>query len=106
MGTVAEPTTGEAKFISFTPNHYKQSNAPAFLKSGFYEEELKRNIWQFGHLATVKSAFQYRFAPGGKVIQRGINYFTLVNAEGRWWINSLVWQDENEKIGPAAMEKE
>lgn len=106
MGAIAGLPTGKVKYVSFTPNPYKKSNAPLFLQSGFYEEELKCNTSRFGNLATIESAYQYRFEPKGKVIQRGINYFTLVNSEGRWWINNLMWQDEDEKNKlPAIMEK-
>jgi hypothetical protein len=81
-------------------------NSPFFMQSGFYEEELKRNVSQFGNIATVESGFQYRLTPGGKVEQRGVNYFTLVNSDGRWWILSINWQDEdtNNKL-PNSMEK-
>lgn len=97
MGAVVRSSSGKVKYVSFTPTRYKRSNAPVFLQSGFYEEELKRNTTKFGNLATIESAYQYRFEPGGKVIHRGINYFTLVNSEGRWWITNLMWQDEDEK---------
>ena len=106
MGAVVSSPSGKVKYVSFTPNHYKRSNAPNFLQSGFYEEELKRNTTKFGNLATIESAYQYRLDLSGKVMQRGINYFTLVNSEGRWWISNLVWQGEDEKNKlPTEMEK-
>jgi hypothetical protein len=43
----------------------------------------------------VQSAYQYRLTKGGKIEQRGVNYFTLVKSGGRWWIANLVWQDED-----------
>jgi hypothetical protein len=53
---------------------------------------------QFGNVATVQSAYQFRFIPGGPVIQRGVNYFTLVHSNGRWWIANLTWQDEEKNL--------
>ncbi|GAB4091545.1 peptidase M61 [Flaviaesturariibacter terrae] len=82
------------RFQDFTPQRYVQMNGPLFARQGFYEEEIGRQVQQFGNVATVASAYQYRFTPGGKVEQRGINYLTLVKSGGRWWISNLSWQDE------------
>jgi hypothetical protein len=105
MGAVAKSTTGPAQFRAFTPAEYRRSNGPFFMQSGFYEDELKRKVNQFGNVATVESSYQFKLEPNGPVQQRGVNYFTLVNSEGRWWILNLSWQDEDEKNKlPAAME--
>lgn len=106
MGAIGKDATGQPKFTGFSPNDYKRSNAPFFMQSGFYETELKRNVSQFGNVATVESSYQYSTTPGGKVEQRGVNYFTLVNSGGRWWISNLIWQDEEGTLKlPATLEK-
>jgi predicted metalloprotease with PDZ domain len=97
MGAIATTPSGPV-FRSITPESYQRSNAPYFTRSGFYEEELNRKVMQFGNVATVQSAYQFRFVPGGPVIQRGVNYFTLVNSNGRWWIANLTWQDEEKNL--------
>ncbi|HEX8356969.1 MAG TPA: hypothetical protein VF610_06150, partial [Segetibacter sp.] len=95
-----------AQFRSFTPADYQKSNAPFFMKSGFYEEELNRKVFNFGNVANVASSYQFKMQPDGKVEQRGINYFTLVKSNGRWWISNLTWQDEDtDNKLPADMEK-
>lgn len=94
MGASVKLPTGNAVFRSFSPAEYQKNNAPYFLQSGFYEEELGREASQFGNVAQVQSAYQYRFTPGGKVEERGVNYFTMVKSAGRWWISELVWQEE------------
>lgn len=94
MGAIVPKQTGGTAFRSFTPADYQKNNGPFFLQSGFYEEELGRNVTQFGNLAHVQSAYQYRLSPEGKVKVRGVNYITLVRAEDRWWIAELVWQEE------------
>jgi len=97
MGAIAATPAGP-QFKPMTPEAYQKGNAPFFQQSGFYEEELKRNVRQFGNVAMVESAYQFRLEKGGKVEQRGINYFTLVRSGGRWWITSLVWQDETKDL--------
>jgi hypothetical protein len=102
MGAVS----GNGRFNDFTPEQYVRMNSPLFEKQGFYEEELGRTVQEFGGVAQVASAYQFRFAPGGKVEQRGINYITLVKSAGRWWIANLSWQDEEGGLKlPPAMEK-
>jgi hypothetical protein len=103
MGAIKMSPQGQSSFRATSPQDYQKSNAPFFLKNGFYEEELKRNVMQFGNVATVQSSYQFRFAPEGKVEQRGVNYFTLVKSNGRWWISNITWQDE-EKDLPLPME--
>lgn len=98
MGAIGMTPAGQAIFHSITPQSYQKSNAPFFLKNGFYEEELKRNVMQFGNIATVQSSYQFRFTPDGKIEQRGVNYFTLVKSNDRWWISNLVWQDEEKDL--------
>ena len=106
MGAMAMTPQGQPVFRAITPQSYQRSNAPFFLKNGFYEEELNRNVQQFGNVATVQSSYQFRFTPDGKIEQRGVNYFTLVKSNGRWWITNLTWQDEEKDLPlPAALQK-
>jgi hypothetical protein len=97
MGAVAK-TPGKESVMTFTPVQYQKMNAPHFASSGFYEEELNRKVMQFGNVATVQSSYQYRLQPTGSVQQRGVNYFTLVKSNGRWWVSNLVWQDETNDL--------
>ncbi|HEY0067714.1 MAG TPA: hypothetical protein VGB46_10130, partial [Flavisolibacter sp.] len=54
-----------------------------------------RKTWGQGNIIGVQSAYQFRLSPDGPVAQRGINYFTLVKLNGRWWVSNLIWQDES-----------
>ncbi|RYY92709.1 MAG: hypothetical protein EOO11_20925 [Chitinophagaceae bacterium] len=103
---MAQLPNGDAKFFPMSPEDYERSSGQLFLRQGFYEQELKRTVQQFGNVAHVQSAYQFRFTPGGKIEQRGINYITLVKSEGRWWIANLSWQDEEKDLAlPKEMEK-
>ena len=75
-------------------------------KMVFFEEELGRNIQQFGNVANVQSSYQFRFTKDAKIEQRGVNFFTLVKSKGRWWISNLAWQNENKDLPiPPDLEK-
>ncbi|TCJ19661.1 peptidase M61 [Flaviaesturariibacter flavus] len=91
------------RFSDFSPEQYARSSGALFEQQGFYEEELVRKVNEYGSVAHVASSYQYRFTPGGKVEQRGVNYITLVKSGGRWWIANLSWQDEE---GGAKLPKE
>ena len=107
MGAVAKGPKGPPVFHALTPQSYQKSSGALFLQSGFYEEELNRNVMQFGNVATVQSSYQYRFTPTGKIEQRGVNYLTLIKSDGRWWISNLTWQDEETDLPlPAALQKQ
>lgn len=94
MGSIAKNASGETLFYSMTPADYKKNNAGFFMQSGFFEEELGRSVMQYGNVAAVESAYQFRFSPDGPVQQRGVNYITLVKSKGRWWIANISWQSE------------
>jgi predicted metalloprotease with PDZ domain len=98
MGAVVKTPDGKKTFHTMTPEGYQKTNAPFFAQSGFYEEEIKRNVQQYGNVASVQSSYQFRMKPEGKAEQRGVNYFTLVQSNGRWWIANLSWQDEEKDL--------
>ncbi len=101
MGAV----TGQG-FRTFTPVQYQKMNGPHFMEQGFYEEELKRNVLEYGNVATVQTSYHFRFEPNGQVQQRGVNYITLVKSNGRWWIANISWQPETKEFPlPASLEK-
>jgi hypothetical protein len=64
------------------------------LKS-FDEKELSRTGEYYGRIAQVFSTYEKRMnLAGGGAPVRGINSFSLFFKEDRWWIASVVWQDE------------
>jgi hypothetical protein len=67
----------------------------AFLvKEGFDERELKHVTKRFGNVATVLSSYEGKVSSTGKVVTRGVNIFQLYFDGKRWWILSMVWDQE------------
>ncbi len=62
----------------------------------FAEKEIGRTGEYYGNLAQVFSTYEKRMnlADDGKPI-RGINSFQFYLKDSRWWIASVVWQDES-----------
>lgn len=72
---------------------------PLLEEQGFFEKEFgKRRTEVWGNIAQSFSAYESRHkAEDPKPFQRGINSFQLINDGKRWWIISVLWQNEDEK---------
>ena len=79
------------------PNDYIATSGPLLLEKGFHERELARRVEQFGHIAQVFSTYEGRIEKDNHTL-RGINSIQLMNDGKRWWIVSLMWEAESEKV--------
>ncbi|HKH43404.1 MAG TPA: hypothetical protein VKM72_01940 [Thermoanaerobaculia bacterium] len=76
---------------------YITSRTPFFQKTSFYEKEVSRREERFGKIAHVWSAYEGRYTPDGEVVLRGVNSFQLYHDGDRWWVVSMLW--DNERTG-------
>ena len=60
-------------------------------------------VQTFGNVAQVFSSYESRHAPGEAPFARGINSFQLVYDGKRWWVVSILW-DEERPDNPLAKE--
>ena len=68
---------------------------PYFAAKGFFEHEVARRVDQFGHIAQVFSTYEAAADPNGREpLGRGINSIQLWSDGRRWWVMSLLWDDE------------
>ena len=65
-----------------------------FKAQAFYESAIVNRIEKFGNIAQVFSSYASRNAPGEKPFARGINSIQLFNDGKRWWIISILWDEE------------
>ena len=78
---------------------YIASSGPMLEKTGFFEREIGRKTEQYGNIVHVFSSYDSkRKADDEKPFMRGINSIQLWNDGSRWWIISILWQSENEKM--------
>jgi hypothetical protein len=87
-----DPKTGAIKTESMTEQDFADRSDASLVKDGFTERELKHVIKRFGNVATVLSS--YEGSASGKVLERGVNIFQLYFDGHRWWILSMVWDEE------------
>jgi hypothetical protein len=86
--------TGTIKTESMTEQDFVDRSDASLVKDGFTERELKHVIKRFGNVATVLSS--YEGSATGKVLERGVNIFQLYFDGKRWWILSMVWDEERQ----------
>ena len=81
--------------IFLSPEMYVQRDDPYFKTHGFFERSIANRIEEFGNLVHVWSTYESRHAEhDAKPFARGINSLQLVHAQGRFWIASILWDEE------------
>ena len=85
---------GQAGLRSGSVEDYIATSGPFLEDKGFHEIELARRVEQYGDIAHVWSTYEARNKLNGPVIMRGINTFQLARHGGRWWVVSIMWQQE------------
>lgn len=87
------PKTGGVRTHGTTEQQFADESDASIVKEGFTEREIKHFIHRFGNVATVLSSYEGSDA-AGKSKTRGVNIFQLYFDGKRWWILSMVWDEE------------
>lgn len=98
IGTAYETPDGKEGVFMFDVNGYVRQDDPYFKKNSFFESEMARKTQQFDRIAHVFTSYQSKKDPSeAKPFQRGINALQLFNDGTRWYITSLIDEDESAK---------
>ena len=74
---------------------YITSRAPFFAANDFYEIEVAHRVERFGNIAHVWSTYEGRRSPDDpRFLFRGINIIQLFHDGDRWWVMSVMWDNE------------
>ena len=85
----------KADVVFLTPNDYVTRDDPYFKANGFFEHGIHNKVEEFGNLISVWSTYESRHAADdAKPFARGINSLQVVHAQGRYWIASILWDEE------------
>jgi hypothetical protein len=87
------PKTGAISTKAKTEQEFADEADAWMVKNGFTERELGHEIKRYGNVATVLSSYEGKTA-AGKSVSRGVNIFQLYFDGKRWWILSMVWDEE------------
>ena len=96
-----DPKTGAITTKANSEQDFADEADAWMVKNGFTERELAHVIKRYGNVATVLSSYEGKTA-AGKIVSRGVNIFQLYFDGKRWWILSMVWDEErpNNPIPP------
>jgi len=88
---------GKPRAFPMDARAYEDDTADYFRQESFYETEVARRIERFGNIAHVFSVYEARHAPtDDRAFKRGINSVQLFNDGDRWWVVSMLWDNERE----------
>lgn len=89
--------TGRVLTRVSTVEEYIGGSVIYFGKEGFYQNELLRKTEHYGQMAQVLSSYEVKHEKGdAQPYRRSVNSIQLVSDGQRWWIQSLVWQSEED----------
>jgi hypothetical protein len=92
-GTAKSAGSSEPRL--FTVDEYIQRAGKYFTTHGFYESAIVNRVQRFGNIAQVFSSYESRNAPSEKPFARGINSVQLFYSGSRWWVLSILWDEES-----------
>jgi len=91
----ASPRKDGSAPAAVSPDDYVQRTSESFLKNGFFEKEIARRTEAFGTVTHVFSTYESRRAStDAKPMARGINSIQLMRHADRWWIVTVMWDQE------------
>jgi hypothetical protein len=85
---------GNIRIRPRTVEEYVKGAGGYFSQHGFFESPIVSRIQTFGNVAHVLSSYESRNAAGEAPFARGINSFQLAYDGKRWWIVSILWDEE------------
>ena len=74
---------------------YARGAGAYFKTHAFYESAIANRVQKFGNIAQVFSSYASRTAPNEKPFARGVNSIQLFNDGTRWWVLSILWDEES-----------
>jgi hypothetical protein len=92
--SISKRNAGALKARTSDYQEYLDESDDFVVKQGFTEVELGQKMERFGNVATVLSSYEGRVMTTGKVVTRGVNIFSLYYDGKRWWIQTMLWDEE------------
>ena len=92
---------GEERFSlrTLSVDEYVRLASRYFQARSFYEREVARRVETFGSMAHVFSTYEAFESRSSSIpLKRGINSIQLYYDGTRWWILSILWDDERESM--------
>ena len=95
LTAVTKRPDGTAPVRLLSVDDYVKGAGGYFAKNGFFESAVVNRVQQFGNMAQVFSSYESRHAADEKPFTRGINSIQLLNDGTRWYVLSILWDEES-----------
>jgi hypothetical protein len=95
LTAVTKRPDGTAPVRLLSVDEYVKGAGGYFAKNGFFESAVVNRVQKFGNMAQIFSSYESRHAAGEKPFTRGINSIQLLNDGSRWYVLSILWDEES-----------
>lgn len=68
-----------------------------FNENDFWETEIMRKMNRYGNIVQAFSTYEARNSQDSPPFARGINSIQLLEKDGRWWIVTVMWDNESKE---------
>jgi len=75
---------------------YAKGAGSYFAQHAFYEGPIVNRVETFGNVSQVFSSYESRHTPSEAPFARGVNSIQLLYDGSRWWIVSILWDQERD----------
>lgn len=87
---------GSFRIRPMSVEDYAKGAGSYFAQHAFYESSIVNRIETFGNVSQVFSSYESRRAPAEAPFARGVNSIQLLYDGSRWWIVSILWDQERD----------
>jgi hypothetical protein len=102
--TVKNPNRSNVRLLSV--EDFVKGGGDYFSTHGFFESAIVNKVQRFGSIAQVFSSYESRNAKNEEPFVRGINSMQVFYDGTRWWMLSILWDEESPTNPlPASMAK-
>jgi hypothetical protein len=87
---------GSFRVRAMSVEDYAKGAGSYFAQHAFYESPIVNRVETFGNVSQVFSSYESRHTPGEAPFARGVNSIQLLYDGSRWWIVSVLWDQERD----------
>jgi hypothetical protein len=85
---------GAVRIRPMSVEDYVKGAGDYFAQHAFFESPIVSRVQTFGNVSQVFSSYESRHASGEAPFARGINSLQLLYDGHRWWVVSILWDEE------------
>ncbi len=93
--STAPDASGKYTTTVMSVDEFVAAAAPYFKQNDFFEREIWSHSDRYANIIQRFSTYASSRAKGGEPFARGVNSFQLLYKDGRWWIVTIFWQEED-----------